>query len=110
MAHAKQIPVIVCCETYKFSESIRLDSFVWNELGNPDELLNKTRKNVPSFVSPDEAQEDDVLSNWKEIDNLGLLQLHYDVTPSQFISMVSCDIGIIASTSVLTVMKDIINK
>lgn len=27
-------PVLVCCETYKFSEKVQTDSFVYNELGN----------------------------------------------------------------------------
>jgi len=33
MAHNQSIPVIVCCETYKFTERVQLDSFVLNELG-----------------------------------------------------------------------------
>ena len=33
MAHEYRVPVIVCAETYKFSDMIRLDSFVWNEIG-----------------------------------------------------------------------------
>jgi translation initiation factor eIF-2B subunit delta len=33
MAHDAHVPVIVLCELYKFSESVRLDSFVWNEIG-----------------------------------------------------------------------------
>jgi len=34
---AKQhpIPVVVCCETYKISEMVQLDSFTKNELGTP---------------------------------------------------------------------------
>ncbi|KAJ8487741.1 hypothetical protein ONZ51_g4025 [Trametes cubensis] len=33
MAKRHSVPVVVCCETYKFSESIQLDSFTKNELG-----------------------------------------------------------------------------
>ena len=33
VAHAAHVPVLVCCETYKFSERIQADSMVWNELG-----------------------------------------------------------------------------
>lgn len=33
------IPTIVCCETYKFSEKVQLDSICWNEVGDPDELV-----------------------------------------------------------------------
>ena len=33
MAYDSKVPVIVCCETYKFSENVRLDAVVWNEIG-----------------------------------------------------------------------------
>jgi translation initiation factor eIF-2B subunit delta len=33
MAKQHSVPVVVCCETYKFSEGVRLDSFTKNELG-----------------------------------------------------------------------------
>ena len=37
-------PVLCCCETYKFSERVSLDSICNNELGDPDSLV---RANVP---------------------------------------------------------------
>ena len=33
MAKAHSVPTLVCCETYKFSEAVHLDSFNKNELG-----------------------------------------------------------------------------
>lgn len=36
-AHAQNIPVLVCCETYKFSDRVQTDSFVYNELGEERE-------------------------------------------------------------------------
>jgi translation initiation factor eIF-2B subunit delta len=33
VAKAHNVPVMVCCETYKFSERVQTDSFVSNELG-----------------------------------------------------------------------------
>lgn len=33
LAHAYNVPVLVCCETHKFSERVQTDSFVYNELG-----------------------------------------------------------------------------
>ena len=33
VAKASNVPVLVCCETYKFSERVQTDSFVFNELG-----------------------------------------------------------------------------
>ena len=32
VAKAFNVPVLVCCETYKFSERVQTDSFVFNEL------------------------------------------------------------------------------
>jgi translation initiation factor eIF-2B subunit delta len=33
MAKQHSVPVVVCCETYKYSEGVQLDSFTKNELG-----------------------------------------------------------------------------
>ena len=33
IAKASNVPVLVCCETYKFCERVQTDSFVFNELG-----------------------------------------------------------------------------
>lgn len=33
IAHKYNKPVIVCCETYKFSERVQTDSILFNELG-----------------------------------------------------------------------------
>ena len=33
VARAHNVPVLVCCETYKFVERVQTDSFVFNELG-----------------------------------------------------------------------------
>ncbi|CAD6903370.1 unnamed protein product [Tilletia controversa] len=38
-AHAHGVPVIVCAETYKFSDRVQLDGVVVNELGEPGALL-----------------------------------------------------------------------
>jgi hypothetical protein len=43
VASERYIPVVVCCETYKFSEGVMLDGFMRNELGelssNPSQLV-----------------------------------------------------------------------
>jgi translation initiation factor eIF-2B subunit delta len=33
MAKEHNVPVVVCCETYKYSETVMLDGFGKNELG-----------------------------------------------------------------------------
>jgi len=39
MSHNHSIPTIILCETYKFSDKVQLDSFVSNELDDPEELI-----------------------------------------------------------------------
>lgn len=39
MAKQHSVPFIVCCETYKFSEGVQLDSFTKNELGKSCSLF-----------------------------------------------------------------------
>lgn len=39
MAKSHNVPVVVCCETYKWSESVRWDSFSKNELGELAQLF-----------------------------------------------------------------------
>lgn len=48
MAQAYNKPVLVCCETYKFSEQVLTDSFVHNELGN--QLMKQFRRSTEKFV------------------------------------------------------------
>ena len=33
VAKSYNVPVLVCCESYKFCERVQTDSFVFNELG-----------------------------------------------------------------------------
>ncbi|CAN7983163.1 unnamed protein product [Ixodes pacificus] len=49
VAKAKNVPVLVCCETYKFSERVHTDSFVSNELGEFGNLCNIPLQNGPIF-------------------------------------------------------------
>jgi translation initiation factor eIF-2B subunit delta len=39
LAAAARVPVLVCCETYKFHGRVQLDAITHNELGDPDALL-----------------------------------------------------------------------
>lgn len=47
------------------------------------------------------------LREWRDIDALKLLNIHYDVTPAEYITMVMCEHGPIPSSAVLTVIKDL---
>uniref|UniRef100_A0AAQ5XYT1 Translation initiation factor eIF2B subunit delta n=1 Tax=Amphiprion ocellaris TaxID=80972 RepID=A0AAQ5XYT1_AMPOC len=94
VAKAFNVPVLVCCETYKFCERVQTDSFVSNELDDPDDLI-VTRKGKTH------------LKDWQEVPSLGLLNLVYDVTPPDFVDLVITDLGLgmIPCTSVPVVLR-----
>ncbi|KAF9915610.1 hypothetical protein FBU30_001862 [Linnemannia zychae] len=120
-AHERKIPVIVCCETYKFSERVQLDSFVQNEIGNPDELVNDQNNNfghsntrchasVRSYAGNGDASTGaaggGVLVGWRESRDLKLLNLLYDLTPSEFVTVVITEVGLIPCTSVPVILRE----
>jgi len=88
MANRFNIPVIVCCETYKFAERAQLDAICLNEIGNPDLI-----------VSPEVA-------DWKTVDNLKLLNLSLDLTPVEFVTGVITELGMIPPTSVPVILRE----
>ncbi|XP_019751745.1 translation initiation factor eIF2B subunit delta isoform X2 [Hippocampus comes] len=92
VAKAFNVPVLVCCETYKFCERVQTDSFVSNELDDPDNLI-VTRKGKTQ------------LAHWQEVRSLGLLNLVYDVTPPDFVDAVITELGMIPCTSVPVVLR-----
>ncbi|KAF9439020.1 hypothetical protein BGZ76_001472 [Entomortierella beljakovae] len=118
-AYERKIPVIVCCETYKFSDRVQLDSFVQNEIGNPDELVNDHNNNYghsstrcydsvhgSSNGTSTSAANAGVLSGWKESRDLKLLNLLYDLTPSEFVTVVITEVGLIPCTSVPVILRE----
>lgn len=92
IAKAHNVPVLVCCETYKFCEKVQTDSFVSNELDDPDDLLVTRKGRCP-------------LREWQQRDCLRLLNLVYDVTPPDLVDLVITDLGMIPCTSVPVVLR-----
>ncbi|KAI5837060.1 hypothetical protein DFP73DRAFT_620508 [Morchella snyderi] len=90
------IPVVVCCESIKFSDKINLDGIVSNELGDPELLVN---------MSDTKAREMGPLQGWKDIDNMRIESFRYDVTPSECIKAVVCEHGCVAPKSVASVLR-----
>ncbi|XP_058736550.1 probable translation initiation factor eIF-2B subunit delta isoform X1 [Vicia villosa] len=95
IAHEFHVPVIVCCEAFKFHERVQLDSICSNELGDPD-LVSKVsgRRDINH------------LDAWANTENLQLLNLIYDATPSDYVSMIVTDYGMIPPTSVPVVVRE----
>ena len=97
VAKSYNVPVLVCCETHKFSERVQTDAFVYNEIGNPNDLILNTgtldnRKNNP-------------LSEWQSVNHLTPLNLHYDVTPPELVTAVVTEVGILPCTSVPVILR-----
>jgi translation initiation factor eIF-2B subunit delta len=91
-AKEADIPVIVCCESIKFTDRVALDSIVTNEVAPPDELL------LPNDSSSH-------LAKWREVPNLQLLNLMFDLTPAQYITLVITEYGSLPPSSVPVVHR-----
>ncbi|XP_025261489.1 translation initiation factor eIF-2B subunit delta isoform X1 [Theropithecus gelada] len=92
VARAHNVPVLVCCETYKFCERVQTDAFVSNELDDPDDLQCKRGEHV-------------ALANWQNHASLRLLNLVYDVTPPELVDLVITELGMIPCSSVPVVLR-----
>ncbi|VVC45190.1 Initiation factor 2B-related,Methylthioribose-1-phosphate isomerase-like, N-terminal domain [Cinara cedri] len=79
------VPVLVCCETYKFTERVQTDSIVYNELGNAHEVMPKEQWLNNRYLTP--------------------LCLRYDVTTPDLITAVVTEIAILPCTSVPVVLR-----
>jgi len=97
VAYNNNVPVMVCCETYKFAERVQLDSICFNELGDPDELLSATKGT---------SEITHRLEDWRNNPKLKLLNLVYDLTPMKFVMMVITEIGMIPPTAVPVVIRE----
>lgn len=118
---AARIPVIVLCETVKFTGKVALDSIVMNELGEADALVEQEAIDVFTSTAPpaavnekpgkggkkgkdeDETEGEQVkqgLEGWRDQPNLYLLNLMYDVTPAEYLDMVISELGSLPPSAV----------
>jgi len=87
-------PVTFFSETYKFTERVQTDSFVYNELLDPDSLVDT---GAPSQMSQ--------LSDWRDLTSLSLLHLVYDLTPAMLVDSIVTEISEIPPTSVPVILR-----
>jgi translation initiation factor eIF-2B subunit delta len=80
---AQRKAVLVCCETYKISDRVQLESITGNELGDPRCVFDGTKE-----------------------ENLRVLNLLYDLTPSSCISGIVTEMGILPPTSVAVLLRE----
>ncbi|CAG0895886.1 unnamed protein product [Cyprideis torosa] len=88
VAKEADVPVLVACETYKFTEQVQTDAFVFNELGNQDDVFS------PRMSAEDKARI-----------NLVPLSLMYDVMQSDLVSAVITEYGMLPTSSVPVVLR-----
>lgn len=91
-AAAAHVPVMVCSETFKFHDRVQLDSVTYNELGDPEALVKGT--------------EVGVMDGWRDDPNLSLLNIEYDTTPAEFVTVVVTEVGLLPPTSVPVVLRE----
>jgi translation initiation factor eIF-2B subunit delta len=51
MAHYYRVPVMVLCQTFKFTESVLLDSFCDNEIGDPEDVVAVSTPGMCSLLA-----------------------------------------------------------
>ncbi|KAI0269192.1 hypothetical protein BC834DRAFT_865240 [Gloeopeniophorella convolvens] len=92
MAKQHSVPVVVCCETYKFSEGVRLDSFTKNELAPVSDAFSTFPSNRPASSLVTQNQP-----------NLEILNPLYDLTPPSCITAVVTEVGVIPPDSISSI-------
>ncbi|KAF8771750.1 Translation initiation factor eIF-2B subunit like protein [Argiope bruennichi] len=93
VASSYSVPVLVCCETYKFCDRSLSDSFVHNELGKPEDLIK-------TCLNKKESLED-----WQSLPSFQTCNILYDVTPSDLISVIITEKGLLPCSSVPVVLR-----
>ncbi|TCD71367.1 hypothetical protein EIP91_011138 [Steccherinum ochraceum] len=92
MAKQHSVAVVVCCETYKYSDTVQLDSFTKNELA----------PTADSFSSFPLVKSRDALLTQNQI-NLEILNPLYDLTPPTSITAVVTEVGVIPPNSISSI-------
>lgn len=126
LAHERAIPVIVCCESLKFTDRVALDSVVGNEVAPPEEILTQTERDIIALAQGasnvvqtlsvagkgKEGEQEkvvwgekEVLAKFDETPNLQILNVLYDVTPAEYIKMVVTEYGSLPPSSVPVVHR-----
>ncbi|KAL8779466.1 MAG: hypothetical protein Q9213_006920 [Squamulea squamosa] len=95
MAKDLDIPVIVLCESVKFTDKVALDSIATNELAPSHEL----------GYHRGASDKDDEEGDWRSATNLVGLNLMYDLTPTEYIHMVITEYGDLPPSSVPVVQR-----
>ncbi|GAA5995788.1 hypothetical protein JCM5350_002553 [Sporobolomyces pararoseus] len=117
MLREKGVPVVCCCETYKFSERIMLDSIVGNERATPTPLLQDLTLSDSSPLPPAPTSTSSAKTappppsssntNGSKLPaSLSPLSLLYDVSRPEDVTVVITEAGLIPVQSVPVLLRD----
>lgn len=108
VAKSYNVPVLVCCETHKFSERVLTDAFVYNEIGECGRWHFYGRQFTRIFhiftgdpydLVATKDPSPSGLTNWESKSHLTPLNLCYDITPPELVSAVVTEVAILPCTS-----------
>ena len=112
MARSYNKPVMIVCESCKFNENVQCDSFTYNEIGNPERLISSGAydegtggRKAGVGGSPRSTRRSSCLQNYRN-DKLSLLNLVYDVTPPEFVTLIVTEFGLVPPTSVPVILRE----
>ncbi|CAB0034442.1 unnamed protein product [Trichogramma brassicae] len=94
-AKAFSVPVLVVCGAHKSCERVQTDSFVYNEIGDPDFLLENSLFCIRKRG----------IVNWKSKKSLSLLNITYDVTPANLVNAVITELAVLHGTSIPVILR-----
>lgn len=120
MAYTMNIPVVVCCETFKFCDRVPTDSFFSNERGLLDINLQTTEESAEESSSKQQQEEQHEGIYTKSPIPVSLLEstmlktpsIKFDITPARFVTAVITEVDIFPATSIplLLRVQDVRNK
>ncbi|BGP46837.1 hypothetical protein JCM10450v2_002687 [Rhodotorula kratochvilovae] len=110
MLREKGVPVVCCCETYKFSERVMLDSIVGNERATPLPLLSDLPPSASPAAPPSSSSKPSAAAPPAQTTTppptLSPLSLLYDVSRPEDVTVVITEAGLIPVQSVPVLLRD----
>jgi translation initiation factor eIF-2B subunit delta len=100
MAKSHNVPFIVCCETNEFADSVHTDAFVFNEAALPQEYLTQKNHKLVKFFDSESSKKK----------NLTMMNLLFDTTPPEYVSMIVTEKGIFPCHAVPAIIRRNYNK
>lgn len=104
LAHERDLPVIVCCESVKFTERVALDAN-GNEVAPPEELLSEEWNGLGMNDKDVEKRRLEMVNTWRDTLNLYQVNPMFDLTDRTYIKMVVTEYGSLPPSSVPAVLR-----